>query len=124
MTTYSILQYVVSPYTDERINLGILLSDGERTEWRVSDTRLDVLKLLRGTVAYNLVKRISDGLSANEQLRRDIMQPSQLAYLRRYANNLITVSESSQTNLPLDARLTNQLYSQMVDGEVRHESGA
>ena len=124
MTTYSILQYVVSPYTDERINLGILLSDGERTEWRVSDKRLDVLKLLRGTVAYNLVKRISDGLSANEQLRRDIMQPSQLAYLRRYANNLITVSESSQTNLPLDARLTNQLYSQMVDGEVRHESGA
>ena len=124
MTTYSILQYVVSPYTDERINLGILLSDGERTEWRVSDKRLDVLKLLRGTVAYNLVKRISDGLSANEQLRRDIMQPSQLAYLRRYANNLTTVSESSQTNLPLDARLTNQLYSQMVDGEVRHESGA
>ena len=114
MTTYTILQAVISPNTDERINIGILLSDGEHTVWEYSDKKLDILRMWRGDAAYNMVKRISECLQSNALLREEIMQPSQLSYLQRYANNLVTVTPAQSVPLTLDTDLTSSLYNRVI----------
>ena len=75
MTQYSILQAIISPRTDERINIGVLMSDGKQTSWMASNQKLNILRQWRGEAAYRMVKRISDGLEKNEQLRQEVMQP-------------------------------------------------
>ena len=114
MTTYTILQAVISPNTDERINIGILLSDGEHTVWEYSDKKLDILRMWRGDAAYNMVKRISECLQSNALLREEIMQPSQLSYLQRYANNLVTVTPAQSVPSTLDTDLTSSLYNRVI----------
>ena len=115
MTTYTILQAVISPHTDEKINIGVLLSDGQRTAWEFSSKKLDILRLWRGEEAYQMVKRISDNLQASDEFRRAIMTPEQLSYLHRYCNNLLTVSPAQSTPSPLETSLAQSLFHQVID---------
>ena len=118
MTTYTILQAVISPHTDERINIGILLSDGEKTAWEYSDKKLDILRHWRGDAAFQMVKRISECLDNDDDLRREIMQPSHLDYLLRYANNLVTISPAKQLSSPLNPSLTSMLFNRIVETHI------
>lgn len=115
MTQYSILQAIISPRTDERINIGVLMSDGKQTSWRASEQKLNILRLWRGEAAYRMVKRISDGLEKNEQLRQEIMQPAQLSYIGRYANNLVTMTPASNYDANLTTSLASTLYHNAID---------
>jgi len=114
MTRYSILQAVISPRTDERINIGILMTDGVRTLWQASEQKLGILRYARGEAAYRMVKRICDGLQSDEQLRQDLMQPSQLAYLGRYSNNLLTLTNASTYNATLTTATGDMLYHHAI----------
>lgn len=115
MTQYSILQAIISPRTDERINIGIVMSDGRQTSWKASEQKLNILRLWRGEAAYRMVKRISDGLETNEQLRQEIMQPAQLSYIGRYANNLVAMTPASNHDANLTTSLASTLYHNTID---------
>lgn len=115
MTQYSILQAIISPRTDERINIGVLMSDGKQTSWMASEKKLNILRLWRGDAAYRMVKRISDGLGSNEQLRQEVMQPAQLSYIGRYANNLITMTPASNYEASLTPSLASMLFHYTID---------
>lgn len=117
-TQYTLVQAILSVEADERMTIGVLMSDGEHTDFVSSDAKLELFRQWRGDNAYDIMHNIINNLSSNEEQRRRVMTPNYHAYLRRYANNFVTVSPLQTINSPLGDDLKERLLKQYVNSCV------
>lgn len=104
-TIYSILYITLNTALEERISIGILMSDGKENMFKFSAEKLLAVKSLLSSEKYNLVKsylkslendihnRSSERINSFYQNDVEWTKFGYLSYLTKYASNLVQFSE-------------------------------
>lgn len=86
---YSIIYALIRPEIGERVSVGIIFCQEEKMEMRYSNAKLRAVKGLLSSVEYCALRKMLVSCSASKALT----SVSQIDYLSRYSNNLLSVSE-------------------------------
>ena len=86
---YSIIYALIRPEIDERISVGIIFCQDEKIDVRYSNAKLRAVKGLLSSVEYCSLRKLLVSLAVSNALA----SVSQIDYLSRYSNNLLSVSE-------------------------------
>lgn len=126
-TFFSIMFLPLRPDLQEKISVGLIMSDGEKTLFEVSNSKLQVIKDLIPVHRYNLIKsyfkniadEINQEIKTNELVFEDktsdhwISEPY-FHYLNRYSSNLVTYSEPRKINLEITNGNFQVLFEKFV----------
>lgn len=107
---YSIVYASIRPEIKERISVGIIFCQGGEIEVRYSNVKLNAVKSLLPKIEYNSLRSSVISMAAKNTLD----SVSQIDYLNRYSNNLLTVSELRSVRLGDSALSKNKLYKMYV----------
>ncbi|NEN25372.1 hypothetical protein G3O08_17895 [Cryomorpha ignava] len=121
----TILKVPVSQYSNEFLAIGLFASDGKESFFRVSNHKLKVLKRLISDDSYYLmdskVKMIKKDFDLNTgegkihfDLNHTLFSDSHLAYLSKYANNVLQFEKPQSIDLPLNDEVFDQIFSRYV----------
>lgn len=123
-TYYSILKCATRPTVDEEISIALFLISGEKTFFRYSHSKLDVIKGLLPSEAYGLLKsnlkNIDNYISKKNanlilaNTEEHFLGEKYFTYLSNYATNLITFTEPKRIELPCDADVFEKLYNKFI----------
>ncbi len=103
-TIYSILYITLNTTLNERVSIGVLLSNGENNIFKHSSEKLLAVKGLMEPERYNLIKSylksLENNINVNEVnlfggtfFKREWITEKYISYLSKYSNNLIQFSE-------------------------------
>ncbi|MDE5790502.1 MAG: hypothetical protein K2H96_04665 [Muribaculaceae bacterium] len=99
---YSIIYAVIRPQIKERISVGLIIIDGSHIDIRYSNRKLAALKYLYTESELNFVTDVVRSINKDGTIKTI----SDIEYLSRYSNNLI--SFSSVETMDLDATKENK----------------
>ena len=85
---YSIIYATLRPEISEQISVGLIISDGEKIDIRYSRNKLSAIKNLYPLKKYKVLSSIISNLKRNQSIKSE----SEIDYLSRYSNNMITLS--------------------------------
>ncbi len=85
---YSVVYAMIRPEISEQISVGIIIFQEGELEVRYSNAKLSVAKSLLSKAEYSFLRRTLTSMSSNKSLE----SISNVEYLNRYSNNLLTVS--------------------------------
>lgn len=108
-TQYCILYAVLSQETTEHLNMGIIAFSDGKVFYQYSQRKLAALRHLLPREACDFYEGILKNLDAKN------MSTSDLEYLRRYSNNMFSVSEIQSVQLPYSDQTAHWLYSNYID---------
>lgn len=109
-TQYCIVYAVICMETSERLSVGVLaFGDGECC-FRYSQKKLDALERLLPKKVFDFYCNIIKNLDPKE-----LSQESSLEYMRRYANNLLAISEVKKVDMQYNKNTTDWLYNSYID---------
>lgn len=108
-TQYCILYAVLSQETTERLNMGIIAFSNGQVFYQYSQRKLAALRYLLPREACDFYEGILKNLDVKN------MSTSDLEYLRRYSNNMFSVSEIQSVQLPYNDQTAHWLYSNYID---------
>lgn len=130
-TFYSILYAVIRPETDEKIAIGLILSDGNKTLFDFSKAKLGAAKQLLGDDSVKFIqnyitavrKTVKDSLKELNQhsifeftdSRHPIINESYFNYLSVYSTNLVWFSKPLQVDVPVQKESFERLFCKLVD---------
>lgn len=138
MTTfYSILSAVINPVSGEKISLGLLLSDGNRSFFDFSENRLSLLNSLvdKETKKFirnylKSIKTVLDKMNINQdQLtffdetgKNLIINEPYLSYLSAYNQNVISFSKPISIDIKVEKQIFTTIFSKFIDDETNVKS--
>ncbi|MDE6682915.1 MAG: hypothetical protein K2J87_05765 [Muribaculaceae bacterium] len=99
---YSIIYAVIRPQIKERISVGLIIIDDSSIDIRYSDKKLAALKYLYTESELNFVTEVVRSIDKDGTIKNI----SDIEYLSRYSNNLI--SFSSIETIDLEATKENK----------------
>jgi len=130
-TFYSILYAVIRPETDEKIAVGLILSDGNKSLFDFSKTKLGAAKPLLGDDGVKFIqnyitavrKTVKDSVKElNQQSifeftesRHPVINESYFNYLSVYNTNLVWFSKPLQIEIPVHQESFRKLFEKLVD---------
>lgn len=141
-TFYSILYAVIRPETDEKIAIGLILSDGSNSLFDSSKNKLGAVKSLLGTDALRYIqnyissvkKTVLDSMKNLHQhsifefidSKHPVINENYFNYLSVYSSNLVWFSKPLQIDVPVEKETFRKLFEKFVDEEygkdfVKHE---
>lgn len=139
-TFFSIIYLTLNANLNEKISIGLLMSDGERSIFKVSNPKMNVIKGLVPQQNFNVLKsyfkninyaimpKINDyELDVKQNVSSKWLNESYFSYLHRYSNNLVSFSEPRTIELSLNEDSFKKLFSKYIfdyDDEVllvKHE---
>lgn len=127
MTTYyTIISAVLRPEIQEKISIGLFLSNGQDFCFQYSKNKLSAIKTL---LSSNAFQNLKDGLANIESLtlkskerelslfkeKSFLHQTQYIEYLSRYNNNIITFSKPKEIDIAFNNLNFNRLYSQFIE---------
>lgn len=132
-TFYSILSAAINPSTGEKISVGLLLSDGNRSKFSFSDNRLSLLnglldketrKFLRQYMKS--VEKVIEEIDINqaqmsifeETGKNVIINEPYISYLNIYNQNVITFSKPVAIDVPVNEQIFSVLFEKFIDSET------
>jgi hypothetical protein len=130
-TFYSILYAVIRPETDEKIAIGLILSDGNNSLFEHSKHKLSAIRSLLEAAEYKFIQNyissikrtVADSLkNLNQQsifefidARHPIINESYFQYLSIYSSNLVWFSKPLQIDVTINQDVFDKLFNKLVD---------
>src|SRR5690606_24100681 len=124
---FSIIYLPLKPNLQEKISVGLVMSNNDRTLFKVSITKLQIVKNLFSNNKYNLIKDYFNNIIKEiepkvEEPRLDVMDnysnnwlnESYFSYLNRYSNNLVIYSEPRKIDLEVTSDNFKELFEKLV----------
>jgi hypothetical protein len=126
-TFFSIIYIPLRPDFQEKISIGLVMSNSEKTIFRISNSKLQILKGLLSNQKYNSLKNyfnnIINELEPNSKgLKLNIdsdnshkwINESYFSYLNRYSNNLVVYSEPRNINADVTSDNFRKMFEKLV----------
>ncbi|MES2487384.1 MAG: hypothetical protein V4581_15740 [Bacteroidota bacterium] len=127
-TFFSIIYIPLNAALDEKVSIGLIMFDNENDFFRISEPKLNAVKSLIPAQNFNVLKTYFKSLDReiNKDLETGIMKfdaaskktewikESYMAYLNRYANNLVSFSEVKTIELPLITENFKKLFEKYI----------
>lgn len=125
-TFFSIIYISLNTALKERISVGLIMSDGEKDFFKISETKLNVIKnliphqnfLVLRTYFKSLDKEINstfDELKLNiKNKKTEWITESYISYLHRYTNNLVNFSDFKTIDLPLNQENFKRIFEKYI----------
>lgn len=120
-TFYSIIFTPLSSLSNERINLGLLLSqEGGTSMVKFSEEKLSLLKKFLSADSYKLMEiqlaSFEDLSNLNNDLKLDFKQLNSdfIQYLSHYSNNLISLTPPKKIDVDVNELVFRKLFEQYV----------
>lgn len=122
-TFFSIIY--LKPYvgSDERLNLALLLSDGNRVLFRYSEERVQLISKLVGQASKQSIQSILHSVMNDIQsrdneffklLHAELWSEPYLSYLSRYSNNLIGVTPPKSISIEVNMSNFEKLFEKWI----------
>src|SRR6056297_561436 len=136
-TFYSILSAVINPVSGEKISVGLLLSDGNRSLFDFSENRLSLLNSLIDKETRKFVRQYLKSIESvlnkidinQEQLtildeagKNLVVNEPYIAYLSVYNQNVISFSKPVSINVKVEKQVFSNLFSKFIDKETTVKS--
>ena len=135
-TFYSILSAVINPVSGEKISLGLLLADGNRSLFDFSETRLSLIGTLIDRESKKFVKqylRSIENVINNIDINHDqltifekegknlIINEPYIDYLSTYSQNVISFSKPVAIDVKIEKQIFETLFSKFINEETKIE---
>jgi hypothetical protein len=127
-TFFSIIYLTLNADLNEKISIGMVMSNSEKVIFKYSNTKLGILKSLIPHQNHSFLKsyfknldcelnfQFDENLELN--IKREIsntwINESYFNYLNRYSNNLIKFSEPRTIDIPTNEESFNKLFSKYI----------
>lgn len=128
-TIYSILYVNLNTTLNERVSIGVLVSNGSKNYFKFSSDKLSAFKGILNSERYGLVKSylksidkeiVSDNIVDSDKLfikrdfKNDWINESYLVYLSRYSNNIIQFSEPKTIDVDLNDNTFKRIFEKYI----------
>jgi hypothetical protein len=129
-TYYTVLYIPVNTSLEERLSIGLIMSDGENHYFKYSQSKLQVIKALVSTKMHSMLKSYFKNLDNETNQRLNLnneifnksfnnekgkwINLSYLTYLSKYSNNLIQYSEPKPIGIELNDENFNKLFEKFI----------
>jgi len=125
-TIYSILYVPINATLDEKVSIGLIMSDGIQNYFKFSHSKLQAIKSLLDNESYNILKTYLRSLEKeiNKEIENENnlltvsinskakwVNSSYITYLSNYSNNLLQFSEPKF----MDVLLDNDIYKRVFE---------
>lgn len=124
-TTYSILYVTLNATLNERISIGLLMTNGIEHYFKFSSEKLFAIKSMIDDERYNMVKAYLKSLEKEIGVGKNVLQePNQsktnwitegyLSYLSQYSNNIIQFSSPKTIDIALDLSNFKKVFEKYI----------
>lgn len=126
-TFFSIIYLTLNANLNEKISIGLLMSNGERSIFKISNPKMNVLKGLVPQQNYNVLKSYFKNinsaimptlndyeLNVKQNVSSKWLNESYFSYLNRYSNNLVSFSEPRTIELDLNEESFRRLFNKYI----------
>lgn len=126
-TFFSIMYLTLNASLNEKISIGIVMANDKGVKFKISDTKLGIIKQLIPIQNYSFLKSYFKNLSTDLNfesnnntlnLRKDFSQnwvnEKYFSYLHRYSNNIVKFSEPRKIDINLDNATFLKLYEKYI----------
>ena len=129
-TYYTVLYIPVNTSLEERLSIGLIMSDGENHYFKYSQSKLQIIKALVSTKMHSMLKAYFKNLDNETNQRINLnneifnksfndekgkwINLSYLTYLSKYSNNLIQYSEPKPIGIELNDENFNKLFEKFI----------
>jgi len=126
-TFYSILYTTLNTALNERVSMGLLMSNGENNIFKFSQDKLTATKGLLELESYNFIKKYlqslekdintkeaAKGIFKNEAIGKDWTDESYIRYLAKYSNNLIQFSEPKTIDINYNLENYKKVFEKYI----------
>ncbi len=127
-TFFSIIYLTLNASLKEKISIGIIMANGEDVKFKISETKLGIIKQLIPIQNYNFLKSYFKNLNSdlnfgfeNDNLiniEKDIshnwVNEKYFSYLHRYSNNVVKFSEPREIDVTFDELTFLKLYENYI----------
>jgi hypothetical protein len=129
-TYYTVLYIPVNTSLEERLSIGLIMSDGENHYFKYSQSKLQIIKALVSTKVYTMLKTYFKNLDNETNQRFNLnteifskslnneqgkwINVSYLTYLSKYSNNLIQYSEPKPIGIELNIDNFNKIFEKFI----------
>jgi hypothetical protein len=136
-TFYSILSAVINPVSGEKISVGLLLSDGNRSLFDFSENRLSLLNSLVDKETKKFIRQYlksidtvlnkidinQDQLTILDEAGKNlVVNEPYIAYLSVYNQNVISFSNPVSIDVKVEEQVFIALFSKFIDDETNVKS--
>jgi hypothetical protein len=136
-TFYSILSAVINPVSGEKISVGLLLSDGNRSLFDFSENRLSLLNSLIDKETKKFIRQYlksidtvlnkidinQDQLTILDEAGKNlVVNEPYIAYLSVYNQNVISFSNPVSIDVKVEEQVFIALFSKFIDDETNVKS--
>jgi hypothetical protein len=119
---YSILSIPLNTTLNERVSIGLIMSNGEKHFFKYSLSKLQVIKSLLSSESYLLLKTYLKSIDKEiSKLDGDMFKDSlkwindsYLSYLSRYSNNLVEFSQPKTIDIEFSEKMFQLFYSKYI----------
>lgn len=124
-TFYSIVFVSIRPNVDEKVSIGLFMSNDDNCRFEYSQEKLQFIRHLVSPQSFNLIKTgLRSFLTLVNECALDGVLPSfkghaylkesYFDYLSRYANNLLTYSAPTTIDVKLEREVFERLFEKFV----------
>ena len=114
---YSILYVSIKPVVDERLSVGLFLSDGNSAFFHYSTEKLNLARKLMRDESFEMIRNYLDGLNQDingtDKHFKNI-SASYFNYLSDYNNNIISFSKPTSIDIEFEEEIFKKLFEKFV----------
>ncbi len=136
-TFYSILSAVINPISGEKISVGLLLSDGNRSLFDFSENRLSLLNSLIDKETRRFIRQYlksvetvlckidisQDQLTIFDEAGKNLLvNEPYISYLSIYNQNVVSFSKPVSIEVKVEEQVFTTLFSRFIDDETNLKS--
>jgi len=138
-TFYSILSAIINPVSGEKISIGLLLSDGNKSIFDFSENRLSLVNSLLDKDTKKFVRQylssienVIENIDVNHEQttifdksgKNLIMNEPYIAYLSIYNQNVVSFSKPDSIDLQVNRIVFDSLFSKFIGSETHIRQGS
>ncbi len=127
-TFFSIMYLTLNASLKVKISIGIIMANGEDVKFKISDTKLGIVKQLIPIQNYSFLKSYfknlnndlnfefdnNDLLNIKKDVPHNWVNEKYFSYLHRYSNNIVKFSEPKEIDINFDDATFLKLYESYV----------
>lgn len=127
-TLYSILYVTLNTTLNERVSIGVLMSNGFENYFKYSHEKLTAFKNILDSERYNVVKNYlkslereigfslenSNQLFTKRELKNDWINEGYITYLSKYSNNIIQFSTPKSIDIDLNSDNFRRVFEKYI----------
>lgn len=127
-TFFSIIYLTLNASLKEKISIGLIMANSEDVKFKISDTKLGIVKQLIPIQNYSFLKSYFknlnndlnsefdniDLLNLKNDIPKNWVNEKYFSYLHRYSNNIVNFSEPREIDINFDNSTFLKLYENYV----------